>query len=61
MFDQLFKAQRARERHLNAPLVDERIRLFLSLGCARKHKEFSSSESAGPADDHKVPGSRGSW
>jgi integrase len=26
MFDQLFKAQRARERHLNAPLVDERIR-----------------------------------
>ena len=26
MFDQLYKAQRARERHLNAPLVDERIR-----------------------------------
>ena len=26
MFDHLFKAQRARERHLNAPLVDERIR-----------------------------------
>jgi hypothetical protein len=26
MFDQLFKAQRARERHLNATLVDERIR-----------------------------------
>ena len=26
MFDQLYKAQRARERHFNAPLVDERIR-----------------------------------
>lgn len=26
MFDQLYKAHRARERHLNAPLVDERIR-----------------------------------
>lgn len=26
MFDQLFKAQRAHERHLNAPLADERIR-----------------------------------
>jgi len=26
MFDQLFKAQSARERHLNAPLIDERIR-----------------------------------
>jgi integrase/recombinase XerD len=26
MFDQLYKAPRARERHLNAPLVDERIR-----------------------------------
>jgi integrase/recombinase XerD len=26
MFDQLFKAQRARERHFNAPLLDERIR-----------------------------------
>ncbi len=26
MFDQLYKAQRARERHLKAPLVDERIR-----------------------------------
>ena len=26
MFDQLYKAQRARGRHLNAPLVDERIR-----------------------------------
>lgn len=25
MFDQLFKAQRARERHFNAPLLDERI------------------------------------
>jgi site-specific recombinase XerD len=26
MFEQLYKAQRARERHLNAPLADERIR-----------------------------------
>jgi len=26
MFDQLFNAQRARERHFNAPLLDERIR-----------------------------------
>ena len=26
MFDQLYKAQRAQERHLNAPLLDERIR-----------------------------------
>ena len=26
MFDQLYKAQRARKRHLNAPLADERIR-----------------------------------
>jgi hypothetical protein len=26
MFHQLYKAQRALERHLNAPLADERIR-----------------------------------
>lgn len=31
MFDQLYKAQRARERHLNAPLVDERIRYLSHL------------------------------
>ena len=34
MFDQLFKAQRARERHFNAPLVHERIR-YLSYSAAQ--------------------------
>lgn len=34
MFDQLYKAQRARERHLKAPLVDERIR-YLSYWAAQ--------------------------
>ena len=40
MFDELFKAQRALERHLNASLVDERIR-YLS-HCAAQGSTGSS-------------------
>jgi len=40
MFDQLFKAQRARERHLNAPLVDERIRYLSHLAAQGSTRSY---------------------
>lgn len=36
MFDQLFKAQRACERHLNAPPVDEGIRYLSLIGLCKE-------------------------
>jgi len=40
MFDQLFNAQRARERHLNAPLVDERIRYLSHLAAQGSTRSY---------------------
>lgn len=45
MFDQLYKAQRARERHLNAPFAVERIR-YLSHWAAQGRTRSSLRVSA---------------
>jgi len=75
MFDRLYKAQRACERHLNAPLVDERIR-YLS-HCAAQGSvrsslrvraqdllttiEYLDLEIAGDIDEEQINKAADSW
>ena len=75
MFDQLYKAQRARERHLKAPLVDERIRYlshWAAQGSIRSSLrvraqdllttiEYLDLETAGPIDEEQITKAAEHW